>query len=61
MLDVSRQGLVGSVLLVVGCLLFVPAAGPAVSGPISATLAAGTLLLAAGTYLIGTDVSGHPA
>ncbi|MFB6161149.1 MAG: hypothetical protein ABEJ61_08235 [Haloferacaceae archaeon] len=61
MIDVSRQGAIGVVLLVVGGLLLVPATGTAFNTSVIGALVAGTLLMTAGTYLLGTDVSGHPA
>ncbi len=59
-MDLSKRTLVGIVLLVVGSVLLFPAVGVGTTG-IAWVLAPATILMAAGTYLVGTDVSGEPA
>lgn len=59
-MDVSKRTLVGIVLLLVGSALLLPAAGVQATG-MAWLLVPATILLAAGTYLVGTDVSGAPA
>jgi hypothetical protein len=61
MFGLSRKSVIGVVLIAVGCLLFVPAIGPETDWSANLALAVGTLVLTAGTYLFGTDVSGYPA
>jgi hypothetical protein len=59
-MEMSKRTLVGIVLLFVGSVLLFPAAGVGTTG-IAWVLAPATVLMAAGTYLVGTDVSGKPA
>ncbi|MFB6157782.1 MAG: hypothetical protein ABEJ34_08075 [Haloferacaceae archaeon] len=56
----KRRTLLGVALMLLGVALFVPPALPSVTGPTVYALVPGILLLTAGTYLIGTDVSGTP-
>ncbi|MFB6169201.1 MAG: hypothetical protein ABEJ43_10205 [Haloferacaceae archaeon] len=56
-MDLSTRTLAGIVLIVVGSVLFVPAIGPQALG--WAALVPAALALTAGTYLVGTDVSGR--
>lgn len=59
-MDVSKKGLIGIALMVVGTVLFIPGISFQNTGvAISATLLAAALLLTAGTYLVGTDVEGR--
>ena len=60
-MDLSTRTLVGIVLILVGSVLFLPATGVAATGIATVLLAPATLTLTAGTYLVGTDVSGAPA
>ncbi|ESS06163.1 MAG: hypothetical protein A07HB70_01712 [uncultured archaeon A07HB70] len=59
-MEMNKRTLVGIVLLFVGSVLLFPAAGVGTTG-IAWVLAPATVLMAAGTYLVGTDVSGKPA
>ena len=59
-MEMSKRTLVGIVLLFVGSVLLFPAAGVGTQG-IAWVLVPATVLMAAGTYLVGTDVSGKPA
>jgi hypothetical protein len=56
----TQRTLLGAVLMLVGTVLFGPAALPGVTGVISYGLVPGILLLTVGTYLVGTDVGGKP-
>lgn len=58
-MDVSKKGLVGIALIIVGTLLFVPGTFAESGLLIGLGLAAASLLLSAGTYLVGTDVDGQ--
>jgi hypothetical protein len=56
----STQSIVGAVLMVVGTVAFLAALTPNVSQILSIALAPAVLVLALGTYLVGTDMSGRP-
>jgi hypothetical protein len=56
----STQSIVGAVLMVVGTLAFLLALTPNVPQILSVALAPAVLVLALGTYLVGTDMSGRP-
>jgi hypothetical protein len=60
-MDLSTRTLVGSVLIIVGSVMFAPAMGVAATEFSNILLVPATILLTAGTYLVGTDVSGSPA
>lgn len=60
-LNVSKKGLVGVVLMLVGVVMFVPGLLPGSSRIATLTLLPAALLLTYGTYLLGTDGgSGRP-
>ncbi len=56
----DRKSLLGAALMLVGIVLFVPGIQPTSGGLSVITLLAGTLLLTAGTYLVGTSEGGRP-
>jgi hypothetical protein len=60
-MDLSTRTLVGIALILVGAVLLVPATGVAATGAVTVLLAPATIILTAGTYLVGTDVAGSPA
>lgn len=60
-MDLSTRTLVGIALILVGSVLFLPATGVTATGIATVLLAPATIILTAGTYLVGTDVKGAPA
>jgi hypothetical protein len=58
MLGLSRRGLLGVVLMIVGTVAFLPVLTPG-STLSTIVLVAAAALLTLGTYLVGTDVSGR--
>ncbi|MFB6305110.1 MAG: hypothetical protein ABEH47_08080 [Haloferacaceae archaeon] len=56
----KRRTLLGLALMLVGVALSAPLVLPSLTGSLTYALVPGVLLLTAGTYLIGTDVTGHP-
>jgi hypothetical protein len=56
----STRSIVGTVLMLVGTVGFLLALTPNVSQLLSIALAPAVLILALGTYLVGTDMSGRP-
>jgi len=60
-MNLSTRTLVGTVLIIVGSVMFAPAMGVAATEFATLLLVPGTILLTAGTYLVGTDVAGSPA
>lgn len=59
-LNLSRTGLVGIVLMLVGFLAFLPGLLPDAGRVATFALLPAALLLTYGTYLVGTDGSGRP-
>lgn len=57
----SQRTVVGVVLILAGSALFALAVGVGATGLPTLALAPATVLLAAGTYLVGTDVGRSPA
>ena len=60
-MDLSTRTLIGIALILVGSVLLVPATGVTATDFAIILLAPATLILTAGTYLVGTDVKGAPA
>jgi hypothetical protein len=60
-MSLTKRTIAGIVLILVGSVLLLPALGVEATGLPVVALAPATVLLAAGTYLVGTDVSGKPA
>jgi len=56
----STRSIVGTVLMLVGTVGFLLALTPNVPQLLSIALAPAALILALGTYLVGTDMSGRP-
>lgn len=56
----STQSIVGAVLMVVGTVAFLLALTPNAPQLLHVALAPAALILALGTYLVGTDMSGRP-
>lgn len=59
-LKLSKTGLVGVVLMLVGALAFLPGLLPSSGQVATIALLPAALLLTYGTYLVGTDGSGRP-
>ncbi|WP_136590351.1 hypothetical protein [Salinigranum halophilum] len=59
-LNLSKQGLVGVVLMLVGVLAFLPGLAPSSGQVATIALLPAALLLTYGTYLVGTDGGGRP-
>ncbi|WP_199174711.1 hypothetical protein [Halegenticoccus soli] len=57
-MDVTRKGMIGLVLMIVGTLAFLPGVTPGAGMGVLVLPAA--ILLTAGTYLLGTDGDGRP-
>lgn len=56
----SKKGLVGVVLMLVGALAFLPGLVPSSGQVATFALLPAALLLTYGTYLVGTDGGGRP-
>ncbi|WP_372913052.1 hypothetical protein [Salinigranum sp.] len=59
-LNLSKKGVVGVVLMLLGSLAFLPGLLPASGQAANLALLPAALLLTYGTYLVGTDGSGRP-
>jgi hypothetical protein len=59
-LNLSKTGLVGVVLMVVGALAFLPGLAPGSGQVATLALLPAALLLTYGTYLVGTDGQSRP-
>jgi hypothetical protein len=59
-LNLSKKGIVGLVLMVVGLLAFFPGLAPGSGTIATLVLLPAALLLTYGTYLVGTDGGGRP-
>jgi hypothetical protein len=57
-LNLSKKGLVGVVLMLIGTLAFLPGALPSSGQIATLVLIPAALLLTYGTYLVGTDGGG---
>jgi hypothetical protein len=58
--NLSKTGVVGVVLMIVGTLAFLPGMFPGSTGIDTVVLLPAALLLTYGTYLVGTDGTGRP-
>lgn len=56
----NSQTIVGAALILIGTVGFLLAITPNASQLFSVALAPAVLILALGTYLVGTDMSGRP-
>jgi hypothetical protein len=59
-LKLSKKGLVGVALMLVGSLAFLPGLVPGSGQTATLALLPAALLLTYGTYLVGTDGGGRP-
>ncbi len=59
-LNLSKKGVVGVVLMLVGTLAFLPGMFPTTGQLATIALLPAALILTYGTYLVGTDGSGRP-
>jgi hypothetical protein len=59
-LNLSKKGVVGIVLMLLGLLAFLPGLLPTSGQVATIALLPAALLLTYGTYLVGTDGSGRP-
>lgn len=59
-LKLTKRGLVGVALMLVGVLAFVPGVYPSSGQTATLVLVPAALLLTYGTYLVGTDGGGRP-
>jgi hypothetical protein len=59
-LNLSKKGLVGVALMLVGALAFLPGVLPGTGRTATLVLVPAALLLTYGTYLVGTDGGGRP-